>query len=215
MVHSIHPGAFDRTFLAALQTMADQVAVALDNARLFTELEEVVETERQAYGEISRQAWAELLRDRSGLGYLCDARGVVSLSKDQRRPEMMDVFRTEQTVQVDGATVDIPIKIRGHVAGAVRLRKSDDTASWAPEEIELMETITERLGVALESARLYEDTQRRAAREQLVGEVTTRVRESMDLETVLKTAATEIRQAMELDGFVIRLATQDSDGDSA
>jgi GAF domain-containing protein len=78
-----------------------------------------------------------------------------------------------------------------------------------------METITERLGVALESARLYEDTQRRAAREQLVGEVTTRVRESMDLETVLKTAATEIRQAMELDGFVIRLATQDSDGDSA
>jgi GAF domain-containing protein len=214
-VQSERPGAFDPDLLAALQTMADQVAVALDNARLFTELEEALEAERQAYGELSRQAWAELLREQAGLSFLCDARGVVSQSTDPPQSEMMEAAQVGRTVQVDGSTVDIPVAIRGHVAGVVRLRKPDDTAVWTREEIELMEALTEELGQALESARLYEDTQRRAAREQLVGEVSTRVRESMDLETVLRTAATEIRQALDLDGFVIRLATQDSDGDSA
>jgi GAF domain-containing protein len=214
-VQSERPGAFDPDLLAALQTMADQVAVALDNARLFTELEEALEAERQAYGELSRQAWAELLREQAGLSFLCDARGVVSQSTDPPQPEMMEAAQVGRTVQVDGSTVDIPVAIRGHVAGVVRLRKPDDTAVWTREEIELMEALTEELGQALESARLYQDTQRRAAREQLVGEVSTRVRESMDLETVLRTAATEIRQALDLDGFVIRLATQDSDGDSA
>jgi GAF domain-containing protein len=43
-----------------------------------------------------------------------------------------------------------------------------------------------QLGLALESARLYQDTQRRAAQEQLVGEVTSRMRETLDVEKVLQ-----------------------------
>jgi len=214
-VHSDQPDAFDQAILAVLQTIADQVAVALDNARLLTEAEEALEAERRAYGELSRQAWADMLRARPDLGYFCDAQGVVSPSTGQRRPEMMQAAQAGRTVQGNSSTVDIPVEIRGHVAGVVRLRKPDDAVSWTPEEIDLMEALTEELGEALESARLYQDTQRRAAREQLVGEVTTRVRESLDLETVLRTAATEIRQALELDGFLIRLAPQDSNGDSA
>jgi GAF domain-containing protein len=215
LVHSDRPGAFDQDLLVALQTMADQIAVALENARLFTEVEEALEAERQAYGELSRQAWADLLRERSGLSYICDAQGVVSPSKGRRQSELTQAAQTRRTVQIDRSTVDIPIEIRGHVAGVVRLRKPDHTGPWTTEEIELMESLATELGQALESARLYEDTQRRAARERLVGEVSTRMRESMDVEMVLRTAAEEIRQALDLDGFLIRLATDDSDGGSA
>jgi len=49
-----------------------------------------------------------------------------------------------------------------------------------------METLADQLSTALDSARLYQDTQRRAVQEQLVGEITTRMRESLDMETVLK-----------------------------
>jgi GAF domain-containing protein len=72
----------------------------------------------------------------------------------------------------------------------------------------LVERVSDQLGVALESARLYQDTQRRAAREQLTGEVTARMRETLDVETVLKTAADEMYQALGLDEIVIRLATE-------
>ena len=58
-----------------------------------------------------------------------------------------------------------------------------------------MKTLSEQLSVALESALLFKQTQQRAAQEKLVGEVTTRIRESLDIETVLKTAAQEVRQA--------------------
>ena len=55
---------------------------------------------------------------------------------------------------------------------------------------------TEQLGAALESARLFQDTQRRATREQLVGEVTARMRETLDMDTVLQTAIREIGQSL-------------------
>jgi two-component system NtrC family sensor kinase len=108
----------------------------------------------------------------------------------------------------DGATatsVAIPIKARDQVIGLIDAHKPDGT--WTAEELALMETLTEQLGVALESARLYQDTQRRATQERLIGEVTSRIRESLDMETVLKTAAKEMRQSLGLDKITIHLGT--------
>ena len=68
--------------------------------------------------------------------------------------------------------------------------------------------MAEQLGLALESARLYQETQRRAAREQLVGEIGSRVRETLDLETMLKTTVQEVRQALDLPEVVVRLTAQ-------
>jgi hypothetical protein len=65
----------------------------------------------------------------------------------------------------------------------------------------------------LESARLHQDTQRRAAREQLIGDVTARIRETLDMETMLKTAAQEVRQALGLPEVTIRLASRPTDED--
>ena len=76
-----------------------------------------------------------------------------------------------------------------------------------------MEILTGQLEQALESARLYRDTQSTAERERLVGEVATRIREQMEMEAMLKTAAREIRQALNLPELTIRLTSgDDSDG---
>ena len=73
----------------------------------------------------------------------------------------------------------------------------------------LLETLAEQLGMALEGARLYQDTQQRAAREQTVAEITSRMRESLDMETVLKTTADEIYQVLGLEEVAIRLVSDD------
>ena len=70
-------------------------------------------------------------------------------------------------------------------------------AEWTQDEIVLLQTMTEQLGVALESARLYADTQRRAAQERLIGEVAARIRQTLDVDTVLQTAVQEMRQALD------------------
>ena len=76
-----------------------------------------------------------------------------------------------------------------------------------------METLTNQLSEALEAARLYQDSQRRAAREQLVGEVTTQLRQSLDIQAVLRTAAEQIRQALDLPEVTVRLTPEEVSAD--
>lgn len=208
-VQDVLPNAFDAARLLALQTMADQIAVALDNAHLFAEAQASLEAERRAYGALSQQAWRQLLRERRMLHYGADVKGNL---REATAPENQDgalmlreVGRLGQVVQVDAATVALPVKVRDAVVGVMRVHKSDANAIWTPEELALLETLMDQLGVALEGARLYHDTQLRAVRERLIGEVTARMRESLLLETVLKTSAHEIRQALNLEDVVVRL----------
>jgi GAF domain-containing protein len=71
-----------------------------------------------------------------------------------------------------------------------------------------------QLNVALEGAQLYRDAQRRELRERTVGQVAARMRESLDMENVLQTAAEEMRQALGLERVVIRLGTPATDSDA-
>jgi len=201
-VQSTEPQAFVQEDTAVLQTLADQVAMAISNARLFQQAQASLEAEHRAYGELSRQAWQQLLKARPVVGYRSQ-QGIVA---------MIDNQTLEQADDNQLPTVSVPIKVHDQVIGVIDARKPG--GAWTTEQAAVVETLAEQLGVALESARLYQDTQRRAAQERLVGEVTSRIRESLDIETVLKTTASEVRQALDLDNLVIRLATPKTDGTS-
>lgn len=210
-VQSTEPEAFSSEDTAVLQTLADQVATAISNARLFQQTQASLEAERRAYGEVSRQAWAQLLRIQPSLGYRYDPHGILP-ADGQWREEMKQALRTGQIVAGEtgpSATLAIPIKVRGQVIGVLDTHKPTSKGQWTPEETTLLETLAEQLGAALESARLYQDTQRRAAREQLTSQITSRLRESLDLQAVLKTAADEMYRALELDEIVVQLAMED------
>jgi GAF domain-containing protein len=209
-VQHTRPGAFDDETMTVLQTMTDQVAVALDNARLFTESQAALEASKRAYGELSRQAWTEILRPRADWGYRYSHQTVAPVEGDWRQ-EMLQAEAFDQIVREEDAdrpTLAIPLKVRDQVVGALSFRKDDRGETWTDEEVALLAMLTEQLGLALESARLYQDTQRRAAHERLTGEVTARLRESLDVETVLKTAAQEVRQALGLPEVVVRLISE-------
>jgi methyl-accepting chemotaxis protein PixJ len=85
--------------------------------------------------------------------------------------------------------------------------------SFSEELIRGYTTLSGQAAVALESMRLLEETRRTAERERLISQVTTRVRETLDMETMLKTAAQEIRRVLDLPEVVVRLAPRRPDGD--
>jgi GAF domain-containing protein len=212
-VQSNQPRAFGSEEAAVLQTLTDQVALAISNARLFEQVQASLDAERRLYSEVSTEAWRKLLSTQTGLSFRRSKQGLDSTG-DIWRPEMHVALKTGQTAldQEQPSTLATPIKVRDQVVGVIDARKRDGTGNWTPEQTAVIETLAEQLAVALESARLYQDTQRRAAQERLIGEVTTRIRESLDVETVLKTTASEMRQALDLDNLVIRLATPETDG---
>ncbi len=190
--------AFDESAVTVLETLADQIAESLDNTRLFAESQAALEAARRAYGELSREAWLELLRPRAGRGYRYALRTVAPLADDWP-PEMVQAVQTGQRVLGDTTgepTVAIPIKVRDEVVGALGFYKDMAGEMWTSEEVSLLETLADQLGIALESARLYQDTQRRAAQERLIGEITERLRASLDPDTILKTTVQELGQVL-------------------
>ncbi len=212
-VQSREPAAFDPDDIAILQTLADQVAIAISNARLFRQLEESRERERRVFGDLSRQAWQRLLREYTGLGFVSDGRGTSPI-EDVWEPQMEEAVRSGQVAQGDGhvapaTTLSIPIKVRGQVIGVVDGRKPEGAGAWTTDEIELFQSLAEQLNIALESARLYQETQRRAAQERLLGEVTARMRETLDMDTVLQTAIREIGTALDFAEVEVRLGTSE------
>ena len=214
-VQHTEPDAFDPNTMAVLQTMADQVAVALDNARLYTESQEALETTRLAFGELSGEAWSELLRGRTNWGYRY-ARQRVAPVQDETRPDMLQAGWTGKIVQDDattGSRLAIPVRVRDKIVGVLGFRKGGAGKGWSPDEISLLEDFAEQLGVTLESARLYEETRRRAAQEQLTSQITARMRETLDVETVLQTAVREIGEALQLHDLAIQLEVDGGEGE--
>lgn len=97
----------------------------------------------------------------------------------------------------EGDALAVPIRVRDQVIGVIDGRKPDGTV-WSKEEVNLLQTLTEQLSTALEGAQLYEDTQRRAAREQVAREITAEMRRSLDVTTVLQTALYQLRSSLDL-----------------
>jgi GAF domain-containing protein len=198
-VQSTMAAAFTEEDVAVLQVLANQVAIAIENVRLLEETQAALELSRRAYGELSREAWLERLQSKP-FGFHRDANGLAQV----QQPQQLD------NGEGDDQRVVIPIQVRGQTLGFIQARKADRAGAWSAEQTALLNTLVDQLGVALDSARLYEETQERAERERMVGEITSHMRETLDLETVLQTAAREMRRALDLAEVEMRLGSDPS-----
>jgi len=197
-VQSKEVHAFERETINVLEILSDQIAVAISNARLYERAQQSLQAERRAYRELSSEAWAQLMEERLAQGFTYERGDVRSLAKvtdDQHIASAEDNL----------PTLSLPIEIRGQSIGTLVAHKSEGDLAWTAEEKALMTTLVEQLATTLESARLYEDTQRRAAQEQVVGHVAGRMRESLDMETVMQTALQEIGEALNISDIKLRM----------
>ena len=200
-VQSKHPQAFNDENVTVLQTMASQIALTISNARLFQQVQESLETERRAYGQISREDWQRIVQSRSQFGYRYEQGTIYPLDN----PSAANV---EEALP----KIEIPIRVRGQVIGTINAHKANPDESWSVEENDIMSTLADQMGEALESARLYESTQRRAANERLVSDVSTHVRETLNIETILQTTVNELYERLGLEKVAVHLATDADTG---
>ncbi|RLC64327.1 MAG: hypothetical protein DRI79_03630 [Chloroflexi bacterium] len=213
-VQSTEEAAFTEEAVAVLQTLADQLAVAIENARLFQEAQARLRETEVLYREYSREAWGALARARRVRGYTYDRVGISPVTADWP-PEVRQALQKGQIVTIgggggrDGAALAVPIRVRGEVIGVLDIRRPLEAGEWTSEETALVERVSTQLGLALESARLYQDTQRRAVRERLAADITARVRASTEVDTILQTAIRELGRALRASEGLIRLGSGD------
>jgi len=187
-VQSTEAEAFNEDDIAILQAIADQVAMVISNVRLFQTVQENLEAERRAYSDLSHKAWSELLRERQALGFRCDENGIRRLIGGQ-------LGAKQGKARTQSLPLTIPIRIRGQTLGTFEATKPNG-AEWTQEEMDTALALVEQLNTALDSARLYQETRRRAERERLAGEITAKLRATNDPQVILQTAIQELRQAL-------------------
>ena len=166
-----------------------------------------METLRRTY---VREAWEGFLTPRADRLYEYDQPGVDALG-DQLLPEVDRVLAEPRlTVLGQGdpsspSSLVSPISLREQVLGALGLHRVDGDEPWTEDEIALVAAISEQMGLTIENSRLFADAQSRAVRERQTREITARMRQSLDLETVLQTAALEVGKALHLNDVTILL----------
>jgi GAF domain-containing protein/HAMP domain-containing protein len=208
-VQSGKANAFDEEDITVLQVLADQLAIAIENTRLLSEVRQTVFELQTAYGEFTQETWKKWSEQSKGFtGYRF--RGADVEPTTQQSSESILALRQGKAItkiaqkQSDEySALAVPIRLRDQTLGVINLQFDADEIS--PELITLVENISNRLATTLENARLYEETQRRAAQEQLAGEITARIRESLDINAVLRTAVQEIGEKLSLNDVTIQL----------
>jgi GAF domain-containing protein/HAMP domain-containing protein len=235
-VQSTQPAAFDESDISVMQTMADQVAVAIDNARLFTQtqatLEEMEATQRRYLGQawdaytrsspVSGYAYSKAQGDSDNTGQteaevsplgaemLAEVRQAVAGRRPLSAGDDYGAIPDQYVKESPSPALVAPIMLRGLPIGALGLKQVEGGRPWSDEEIALAATIAEQFALAADNLRLLDETQRRAARERMTRELTARMRETLDVRSVLEAAADEMYQVLGLDKLVIRLAAPEA-----
>jgi signal transduction histidine kinase/CheY-like chemotaxis protein len=181
-VQSLTAAAYDEEDLALMSNLADQVAIAIQNARLFQQTQEALEEVRKVHRQYVRREWAGVTARRGGLVYeyrragtpaIADlpdafpevnmalaAGDVVALSDPSR-----DIDASPVGAPAPAAALAVPIKLREQVIGVLDLQEADLPRYWTEDEIALVKAVSDQVALALENARLLEaeQEQRKAA----------------------------------------------------
>jgi GAF domain-containing protein len=218
-MQSVKPRALTEEGISVLETMADRIAAAIDNARLFRETQARVGELEALQRQYVREQWTKFVETRTASIFerkVPDLPGLseASLQEDTsalsaaiaRAIERREIITQSDSENGPGeALLVAPVMLRGEVIGALGLHEPEGSKEWTEDEIALVETVATQMALAIENARLLEETQQRAERERIITDVTTRVRASMDLESILQTAVRELGAALGSDRAFIRL----------
>ena len=182
-IQSMEPNAFSREDLEIFSILADQVSVAIQNTRAVEQAQRALKEAEAASSQLTGQAWNQYLENIRTRGYRYD--GI--------KPEAL---KAAETAAEDKDTLFIPVQLRGQTIGRLKLKPSDQKRTWTDDERVIMEATADRMALALESARLLDEAQKRAARESFLSEVGTRLGASFQLDSILRDTVEELGQTL-------------------
>lgn len=183
-MHSTKETAFSQQDVDAYQNMANEVAIALENSRLFREAQQSLAEMRATQRQYLQGAWS-------------------SLSAEQNLE-----YSLGDNDLVNNKEIEIPLTLRDQVIGQIRLENSSE---WTHEQKNLIEAVAAQATLALENARLVEESQSIASRERLANELISKIWASTNMDNILQTTARELGRTLEAAEVTIEVSMDDQD----
>jgi GAF domain-containing protein/HAMP domain-containing protein len=186
-VQSDQPNAFSNEDIEVLSTLANQVAVAIENARLFAQSQQALRELENTFQRYISNEWRQFAKQSKVVGYRAHESGLEPITN-----------KLKETTLKNGndSTQKIPISLRGTTLGTLNVDMGKRPQEYTKDKKEIVQTVADRLALALESARLFEETNRRAERERLVTEITAKMRSTNDPDVMIQTTLNELKIAL-------------------
>lgn len=184
-VQSKAASAFSPRDVEVLQNMANQVAVSIENARLFQSSQALLEEMRATNQRYLLSSWSELTR----------ASGKIEVQTKESSSEEEGFYSTE-----------VPLTIRDQILGEVLVQGDEE---WTPEQRRLLEAVATQAAFALENARLLSESQQTALRERIASGITERIWSSQSVDAILQTTIRELGRALEASEATIELKSEE------
>jgi GAF domain-containing protein/HAMP domain-containing protein len=211
-VQSVAPNAFDEEDVAVFQIIADDLAIAWENAKLYIQLEEAMQRIQYLERQMTADAWQDfrLSRKDAPLSYQLggdriEPRGGSTPEPMQHAIQMGSVITEDEGS--DEINLAIPIRVRGEVIGAFGFG-GEALRGLSEDDVSLVTAVVDRVGLTLENLRLIEQTARRAEHEQIINEITAKIVGSTDVNHILQTTVQELGRVLKAPQTSVQLVQE-------
>lgn len=180
-------GMFQDDQLLLLQMLGEQLSLALEAAFRYEDINRRLEGALRVSREANLTSWREWIQTNPNPTYCYVRDGYTQAAAvDAAVNSGLVPDRTEYA---------LPLKtVQGEILGKITAHQ---THRWTTEEITLLESLIEQVEQTLENARLFQNTQRRAAREQMTRRISDSIRSATSVEDAIRRAVTELAEVVE------------------
>lgn len=209
-VQSTEENAFQTEDVEVLSTLADQVAIAIQNARSFEVTQELLKQAEKTSGTYLHESWKTLQAQAVRMGYAASGNNVRPLNQPISSPQIEQAIACRETVSENGKNpvLAIPIRLREEVIGVMDIHMPGEHV-WDSDEVDIAKAIADRLSLAIETSLLIETTQRRAELERITSDISGKISSTTQFEAILRTAAEELSRALGGSEVTVQLQSPD------
>jgi GAF domain-containing protein len=177
-IQSTDKNAFSQDNVKIFSILADQVSVAIQNVQSLSQMQRALHEADRATRQLTGQGW-KMFSERTK---------VKGIHFDGSKSRLLE----EAPRAAEKGILRIPIQIRGLEIASLNLESPNPNHHWLDDEIAIAKAAAERTALALENARLLEEAQHRASREQAISEMTASISAFNDVDTILRTVVQEL-----------------------
>lgn len=212
---------------ALLRSVANQVAVAINNVELFARVEGALAEARATQAQYLERAWSRDQVTRNSVGRVQFSMGESTTLSEEAIEQARQVAKSSQTLTIvpkpvaapdeelaaDPApaaetTLVVPLKLRDAMLGNLQLHGLEAGKALTEGQLALINAVADQVVQAAENLRLLNETQERARREQLIGQISDRLRRAPDFESLMKIGVEEIASALGPSRTFVKLGSQ-------
>ncbi|HZM25213.1 MAG TPA: GAF domain-containing protein [Anaerolineales bacterium] len=208
-VQSTEQNVFLEEDTEVLSTLADQVAIAIQNGHSYETTQQLLEEAQKTSGAYVRDSWRILQSREEYIGYLMSENTLKPLNRPITSTQIDKVMLSNESIVESGktATLAIPIRLRDEVIGVIDIRTTEEHM-WDPDEVDITRAVAERLSLALETSLLLQITQRRAQIERATSEISGKISSSTQFDSILRTAAEELSRILGGSEVLVQIQTE-------